>query len=334
MQIQENVSLKAFNTFGVEQRARYFAMVTSESDLLALSEFIDSHNQPLLILGGGSNLLLSQDFDGLVARIALAGISFSQDEQRRIVRSAAGENWHQLVMQTIEHGWPGLENLALIPGSVGAAPIQNIGAYGIELDERFDSLTAYEISTGKTKEFNKSDCQFSYRDSVFKSKSPGQLIITEVRLTLPTQADWRLDYAGIKSVLGSQTPNAKKIADIVIDLRQDKLPDPNEIGNAGSFFKNPMIDTAAAKKLQQQYPQLPLYNADDNKQKISAAWLIESCGLKGYREGDAGVSEQHALVIVNHGNAKGSHILAIAERVRDAVHEKFGIELEPEPNIV
>lgn len=334
MQIQENVSLKAFNTFGVEQQARYFATITAESDLLQLSEFVESHNLPLLVLGGGSNLLLSQDFDGLVAKVDLAGISFNTDKQQRIVRSAAGENWHQLVMQTIEHGWHGLENLALIPGSVGAAPMQNIGAYGIELDERFESLSAYEIGTGKNREFTKCDCQFSYRDSVFKSKFRGQYIITEVRLTLPTQQDWRLDYAGIKSALGSNTPDSKKIADIVIGLRQKKLPDPNEIGNAGSFFKNPLIDNETAKKLEHKFPDLPLYQADDNQRKTSAAWLIESSGLKGFREGDAGVSQQHALVIVNHGNAKGSHILAIAERVRDVVHEKFGIKLEPEPNIV
>lgn len=334
MQIQENVSLKAFNTFGVDQQARYFASITSNTDLIQLSEFIDNQNIPLLILGGGSNLLLSQDFEGLVAKIDLAGISFSTDKQQRIIHAAAGENWHQLVMQTIEYGWHGLENLALIPGSVGAAPMQNIGAYGIELYERFNSLSAYEIRTGKTREFNKTDCGFNYRDSVFKSRYSGQFIITEVRLKLPTQAEWRLDYAGIKSALGSKVPDSKKIADIVINLRQEKLPDPNKLGNAGSFFKNPLVDNATAKKLQHKYPEAPLYPAGKNQLKTSAAWLIESCGLKGYREGDAGVSEQHALVLVNHGNAKGSHILAIAERVRDAVHEKFGIKLEPEPNIV
>ena len=334
MQIQENVSLKALNTFGVEQHARFFASISSISDLSEVCEFIDSHNLPLLVLGGGSNLLLSRDFDGLVAKIDLTGISFRTDKQQRIVQAAAGENWHQLVMKTIAHGWHGLENLALIPGSVGAAPIQNIGAYGIELNERFDSLTALEISTGNSREFNQTDCEFSYRDSVFKSKLNGQFIITEVRLSLPTQPDWRLNYAGIKTALGTHAADSKRIADIIIGLRREKLPDPVEIGNAGSFFKNPVIDLVTATKLQQQYPELPLYKANDIQQKTSAAWLIESCGLKGFREGAAGVSEQHALVIVNYGNAKGSHILAIAERVQDAVHKKFGIKLEPEPNIV
>jgi len=335
MEIHENVSLQDLNTFGVDQSGRYFVTVKRPQDLDDLLALSIELKLPILTLGGGSNLLFSKDYSGIVASIELSGLDFREtSEGKRLLTAAAGENWHKTLKQCISYGWQGLENLAYIPGSVGAAPIQNIGAYGLELSERFDSLKAFDLETGKTKIFSKQDCRFGYRDSYFKSQSPGRFIIVEVTLSLPQVSDWRLDYAGIREQLGDQEPTSARIAEIVTNIRKSKLPDPDKIGNAGSFFKNPLVENEFAKQLEQEYPDIAVYPHGKTESKLSAAWLIEQCGLKGLREGDAGVSEKHALVLVNHGKASGAEIMAMAARVQKNVKDKFRIQLEPEPKIV
>ncbi len=335
MEIRENVSLSDLNTFGVDQSTRYFVSITQPEDLAELLKFKNETKLPVLILGGGSNLLFSQNFEGIVAHISLTGIDFIEtDSEQNLMRVAAGERWDATVRKSIAFGWQGLENLAYIPGNTGAAPIQNIGAYGLELCERFDSLRAFDCATGEVKKFSKEACQFGYRDSFFKSSPFGQFIVTEVTLALPREADWRLDYAGIRERLGDTQPSSEVIADIITAIRKKKLPDPNIIGNAGSFFKNPVVKNKVLSRLQNQFPSIPIYPVDSDQSKLSAAWLIEQSGLKGYREGDAGVSEQHALVLVNHGKVTGAELLRLATHVQKSVGEKFDIQLEPEPTII
>ncbi|HTN63985.1 MAG TPA: UDP-N-acetylmuramate dehydrogenase, partial [Devosia sp.] len=279
------------------------------------------------VLGGGSNVILSPRFDGLTLLMRLKGRQvIDRQNGHAIVEAMAGEPWHDFVAWTLDQGLPGLENLALIPGTVGAAPVQNIGAYGIELADRFDSLTAFDTATLSFRSFNRADCRFAYRQSVFKAE-PGRYIVTSVRLALPEQWTPTLNYAGLNTMPANATPRA--IVDQVIALRQSKLPDPARIGNVGSFFHNPVVTPAVHEAIG---PAAPAYPQPDGSIKLSAGWLIEQCGLKGAREGNVGVSERHALVLVNHGGGTHGEVEALANRIKTTVFERFGIMLTAEPS--
>lgn len=334
LNIQEHFDLSAFTTMGVAAKADYFVKVESIAELKRSLLFAEQNNLKPLVLGGGSNLLFTKDYDGLVILNALNGIEFISESTLKV---AAGENWHQLVQFCVNKQLWGIENLSLIPGSVGAAPIQNIGAYGVELKDVFESLEAYIISTGEIKTFKNSECKFGYRDSIFKNELKGKAIIVSVTLRLSTQRKENLSYSALADYLlqkGNLNPSIKDISNAVIDIRKSKLPDPKEIGNTGSFFKNPIISTGKFAELLKDYPQIPNYPISENKVKIPAGWLIEQAGWKGKKLGDAGVHTKQALVLVNYGNATGEEIWNLATQIRLSIEEKFGIELTPEVNII
>ncbi|MBS1729754.1 MAG: UDP-N-acetylmuramate dehydrogenase [Bacteroidetes bacterium] len=337
MQIQENISLRNFNTFGIDARAKYFASFES---LEELEEIVDSdlfkHEKNSLILGGGSNMLFTKNYDGIVLKNALKGIScISEDENSYIVSAAAGEVWHKFVLHCIAHQYAGIENLSLIPGNVGASPIQNIGAYGVEIKDVFYSLEAYHKKDKKVVELKKEACAFGYRDSIFKHQFKEDYIILKVNYRLQKQPVFHTQYGNIEAELqrmGVTELSIQNISQAVIQIRQSKLPDPAVIGNAGSFFKNPIITPVQWEALKQQFPHLISFPFQDAV-KLSAAWLIESCGWKGYREGDAGCHEKQALVLVNYGRAHGREIFALSQKIIDSVYQKFHVELEREVNI-
>ncbi len=336
MEINQNVSLKDLNTFGVEAKAKYLCHIRNLQDIESLFEWKNNNDIPNLLLGGGSNLLFKNDYDGLVAKVSLMGKDIAEEDDEAVfVSAAAGENWHDFVMWTIEQGFAGLENLSLIPGCVGAAPIQNIGAYGVELSNTFHSLQTVNLENGDIQEFSKEHCQFGYRESYFKSQTLDKLLITSVTFRLPKKPEWHVNYAGLREALAGEILSADVISKAVIAERQSKLPDPRVIGNAGSFFKNPVMkvsDFEALKDTHENLPGFPQVGNDDVK--TSAGWLIDQAGWKGYRKGDAGVSDNHALVLVNHGNATGSELWQIAEDIMTSVEDKFGIRLEPEPRVI
>lgn len=324
------------NTFRVSAQAAWLAEVREPQaipELLARSEV---HERPLLVLGEGSNVLFTRDFDGLVLAMANRGIEILKDDGEPVrVRAAAGEDWHGLVRWSLAQALCGLENLSLIPGTVGAAPTQNIGAYGAELAAVLETVEAFDRQANTPAWLTREQCGFSYRQSVFK-RQPDRWIITAVQLRLRRNAPLKLDYAGVREELAAMNvaqPTAKDVSEAVCRLRRRKLPDPAQIGNAGSFFKNPIVSNGETEKLQAEHPGLPVFHAPDGR-KLSAAWLIERCGWKGFREGDAGVSDKHALVLVNHGNVTGAQIWSLAQRIQDSVQQKFGIRLEPEPRII
>ncbi|MEX0724486.1 MAG: UDP-N-acetylmuramate dehydrogenase [Gracilimonas sp.] len=335
--VKENFDLKEYNTMGVSANARYFASVASADELRQLLLQPNYIVIPKLMLGGGSNILFVNDFEGLVIHLDIKGRKVIEEGEREVLlKIGAGENWHEAVMYAVENGWGGIENLSLIPGSVGAAPIQNIGAYGVELEEVFESLEAIDLETGVSKTFGKKECNFGYRESVFKNKLKGKYIITHVTLRLQKDPEVNTSYRALSEQLeekGISEPGIKDISKTVIEIRQSKLPDPADIGNTGSFFKNPVISVEAFEKLQKKYPEIPHYPAGDEI-KIPAAWLIDQCGWKGRKIGDAGVHKVHALVIVNYGNATGPEIIELAEKIRSSVFEKFRVELIPEVNVV
>lgn len=337
LSIQENFNLAEYNTMGLTAKARYFISISSVQQLQTL--LADSQFQSLskFMLGGGSNILFIDDYDGLIIHMDIKGIEIEyEDKNSVLLKIGAGENWHELVIYCIEKGWGGIENLSLIPGSVGAAPIQNIGAYGVELEEVFDSLEAVEIETGEIQTFNKEDCKFGYRDSVFKNELKGAYVITSVKLRLLKNPKINTSYKALSEALarkGISEPTVKDVSDAVIEIRESKLPDPAEIGNTGSFFKNPVISKKQFNQLKTEYPEIPHYPAGE-KIKIPAAWLIDQCGWKGRRFGDAGVHKMQALVIVNYGKATGGEIWELAERIQHSVKERFGVDLTPEVNIV
>ncbi len=336
----EHAPLRARNTFGVDAYADVLIEVDHVDDLPALFAGELANTAPL-ILGGGSNLLLVEG-----PRIALH-LNVQQikvlDAQAGIVRAEAGVEWHHFVLWTLEHGFAGLENLALIPGTVGASPIQNIGAYGVEVGEHIHAVDVFERATGIFQRLDADACGFAYRDSAFKH-DPERWLVTavEFKLVPVDSTSLKLDYAGIRdelSTMGIAAPNARDVANAVIRLRQRKLPDPAVVGNAGSFFKNPIVPGAQAEALLIAHPQLPVFRGgSDTTRKLSAAWLIDACGWKGHRidtgSGDAGVSDQHALVLVNHGHATGAELLTLARRIADSVDARFGVAIEPEPRIV
>jgi UDP-N-acetylmuramate dehydrogenase len=336
--IVENARLDARNTFGVAARA---PMLVEVADAVALPELFGYamlRDGPVLVLGGGSNVLFAGDPAGTVLALGAQKIELIEDDgERVIVRADAGVEWHALVLWTLGHGLAGLENLALIPGTVGAAPIQNIGAYGVEVRECIHVVEAFERATGQFERLDAQACAFAYRDSLFK-REPERFVVTAVEFTLTRIPALRLDYAGLGdelAAMGIDSPGASQVAEAVCRIRRRKLPDPALLGNAGSFFKNPIVPVAQADALKAQHPALPMFRGnDDSTRKLSAAWLIDSCGWKGHRDGDAGVAESHALVLVNYGNATGAQLLALARRIAGSVHERFGVALEPEPRII
>lgn len=336
MQVQENFSLRKYNSFGIEARAARFAAFHSMDELAELISL--STGKPSLILGGGSNILLTQDVQGLVMRNELMGIEkIDEDGEHVYIKAGAGENWHAFVLHCIASNWAGIENLSLIPGCVGASPMQNIGAYGVEIKDVFHSLTAYHVKEHTLHNFNLADCEFGYRESVFKRKHKGLFVITDVTYRLRKHPVFNTSYGAIEEELAKMNIkelSIRAVSDAVIRIRSSKLPDPAQIGNAGSFFKNPSVPEEKFVQLQQQFPAIVGYKNNDGSVKLAAGWLIEQCGWKGFREGDAGVHTKQALVLVNYGNAKGKEIYDLSEKVVRSVEEKFGVELEREVNIV
>ena len=334
LNFQKDTSLLPYNTFGIDVKSKHFIDVESIDELQAVLNQNQLEN--LLVLGGGSNLLLTKDFEGLTLRIQNRGIEIvEQDDRKARVKVAAGENWHDFVLWCLENDLGGVENLALIPGNVGAAPIQNIGAYGVELREVFESCEAISIDTGKVKIFKKDECNFGYRNSIFKNTLKGKYIIFSVQFNLnkPPHA-LNFSYKGLSEKLEGKIPNIQSIAQAVIEIRSSKLPNPKKIGNCGSFFKNPVISLTKFNDLKQQYPDIPHYPDQLDNIKIPAAWLIDTLGYKGYRNQEAGVHPNQALVLVNYGNATGAEIKKLAQQIRNKVKEKFAINLEFEVNIL
>lgn len=337
LQIEENVSLKNFNTFGIEASARYFVEINGEEELAEL--FMDPQWQQTerLVIGGGSNLLLVKDFEGLVIRMNIRGIAHRINHEDVLVEAGAGENWNGLVNYCVDHGFAGMENLTLIPGSVGASPIQNIGAYGIELKDVFESCRAFEIRTGEMQTFGKEDCHFGYRESVFKSALKGQYIITSVKFKLSATPKLNLSYGAIEQELnnrGITQPTIKDVSQVVAAIRVSKLPDPSTIGNSGSFFKNPVISVEQFQVIYENYPAISHYPAGEGRVKLAAGWLIEQCGWKGKVVGHTGTWKNQALVLVNHGGATGQEIYDLSSQIIDSVYHKFGVALEREVNII
>ena len=335
--IYEHFDLTDHNTMGISAQARYFVSIEYVDQLQALLKKPQFLELPKLMLGGGSNVLFVDDFEGLVIHLENSEYRVDKETEEEIVITVgAGKNWHELVLDCVEKGWGGIENLSLIPGSMGAAPIQNIGAYGVELEEVFMHLRAVHIETGEIRVFDKEQCLFGYRNSIFKNELKGQNIITDVTLKLRKHHEVNTSYRALSDKLaekGIKDPNIKQVSDAVIEIRQSKLPDPADIGNTGSFFKNPVISKDNFNKLQGEFPEIPHYPAG-NKIKIPAAWLIDQCGWKGKRVGDAGVHKMQALVIVNYGSATGEDIMSLAKKIQNSVKKKFGVELIPEVNII
>ena len=335
MHIQKDISLKPYNTFGIDVNARRFVNITSLNELRKVIR----SEKLFFILSGGSNLLLTKDIDKLVIHLNTKGIEVVQETDNDIfVKVQAGENWHEFILWCINHNYGGVENLSLIPGNVGTAPMQNIGAYGVELKDSMHELEALEIDTANAKTFANKDCEFGYRNSVFKNELKGKYIITSVTFKL-TKNTHKLNssYGAIQSELDKNNiinPTIKDISKTVISIRQSKLPDPKEIGNSGSFFKNPVISTSDFKNLQKTYPDAPHYVVSKNEIKVPAGWLVEQCGFKGKRFGDAGVHKKQALVLVNYNNATGREILELSKNIQKTVLEKFEIQLETEVNIM
>ncbi|HEY8607553.1 MAG TPA: UDP-N-acetylmuramate dehydrogenase [Noviherbaspirillum sp.] len=333
--LETGTPLQQLNTFGIDARADHYLRVTDDSMLEEVRRDRVLRAMPRLVLGGGSNLLLTRDVPGLVLHMATRGITIDREGRDAVhVRAAAGENWHGFVLHTLALGLPGLENLSLIPGSVGAAPIQNIGAYGAELKDSFHALRAFDFDTGEILTLDHAACRFGYRDSIFKQALAGRAVILDVTFALPRQWEPNLRYAELAQELaarGNSAPTAKQVSDAVIAIRTRKLPDPAQIGNAGSFFKNPVVSKEVRDALSAQYPLLVSYGQPDGSYKLAAGWLIDQCGWKGRSFGAAGVYEKQALVLVNRGGASGREIAALAEEIRRDVQSRFGVLLEPEP---
>ncbi len=339
MTVTENVSLLPYNTFGIAAQARYFAEVANISELQELLRDVHWKDVPKLMLGGGSNVLLvSQFVDKLVIKITIGGIEVKEDTvEYTTLRAGAGVNWHDFVMFCIRHRYAGVENLSLIPGTVGATPIQNIGAYGVEVRETITGVTAVHLQTAELRHFSNEECKFGYRDSVFKNELKGQYIITHVDFRLSKIPAFNVSYGAIRDTLREMKVEELSLAAVseaVCHIRRSKLPDPVKIGNAGSFFKNPEIPKAQYEALKEQYATMPGYITSDATVKVPAGWLIEQCGWKGRQVRQAGVHKDQALVLVNHGGATGNDIYQLAQAVQHSVEEKFGIRLHPEVNIV
>lgn len=343
MKIQSNYNLSKLNTFGISVNAKFFVEIKNETELRDLFDTSDFKNNKKLFLGGGSNVLFTKDFDGIVVLNKLKGVEILLDDALFVViRCMSGEIWHDLVTFTVGRGLWGIENLSLIPGTVGAAPMQNIGAYGVELESVLENVEAFEINTGEKKIFSKEECELGYRESVFKNKFKDKYFISAINLKLSKKENKKLSYKALSDHLEKnkiEVKNSKHVSDAVADIRRSKLPDPKVIGNAGSFFKNVFVQPAELEKLQKIYPEIPHFE-EGGVVKIPAGWLIEHCGpangtsWKGYRVGNVGVHDKQALVLVNHGNATGEEILTLASQIIADVKEKFGLELVPEVNLI
>jgi UDP-N-acetylmuramate dehydrogenase len=334
--IEQNVSLKPYNTFGLNAQAKLLARVGSVPELQEVLADTNLKSEERFILGGGSNILLTRNVDGLVIKNEIDGIEVLEETPSHfLVKSGAGVMWHELVMHCIQNNYAGIENLSLIPGNVGAAPMQNIGAYGVELKDVFHSLEAVEMASGNVETFSSPDCQFGYRESVFKRKLKGQFIISSVTLKLSKNPSINTSYGAIEQELeamGISSPTIKEVSQAVINIRQSKLPDPKELGNSGSFFKNPVVPTFKFEELKSQHPNIPGYPAGENT-KLAAGWLIEQCGWKGKVVGNTGSHAKQALVLVNYGNATGVEIFELSEQIMQSVYDTFGVQLEREVNV-
>jgi len=332
MTIHKNISLKPYNSFGIDVLAKKFVEVNSVSELKKILKKFEK----CFILGGGSNMLLTKPIENPVVKLNIKGITFEVlNNNTVLVNAMAGENWHDFVLWCIDKNYGGLENLSLIPGTVGACPIQNIGAYGVEVKDTIINVEVLEIATQKTHIFSNTDCQFAYRDSIFKSSKKGKYIIVKVSFKLTTHKhNLNMAYGAIKSELANiAEPNIQQISNAVIKIRSSKLPNPKDIGNSGSFFKNPIVDLSQFKKLQKINPNIPFYKITENKIKIPAGWLIEQCGFKGKRFGNAGIHKKQALVLVNYGSATGKEILELSKTIQKSVKKTFNINLQTEVNI-
>lgn len=337
MQILGNISLKPYNSFGIDVKARFFTELHSDEDIVAFYSSLKPEHLPVLILGGGSNVLFTRDFEGSVACIRSKGIvKLLENETHVFLKIAAGEVWDDVVKYAVEHGLGGIENLSLIPGNAGSAPIQNIGAYGVEIKDVLYSVEVADVIARNYRAFRPADCEMGYRSSIFKKQGKDRFVITSICLKLDKEPVLKLDYGDIRKELdraGIKEPTLSEVRDIIIRIRSSKLPDPSELGNAGSFFMNPLITADEHARVKGHFPSLPSFSMD-GAFKIPAAWLIEQCGFKGKRFGDAGVHVNQPLVLVNYGSATGADILELAEKIILSVKEKFGITLEKEVNVI
>lgn len=335
MNFQSNFQLKEYNTFGISALAKEFIAVSNTNELSTVLQ----SNKDIFVLGGGSNMLLTQNIEKLVVHVNFKGIKIVKEEENFIwVKANAGENWHEFVLWCIAHDFGGIENLSLIPGNVGTTPIQNIGAYGVEIKDTFECCTTMEIASQNLKTFDKTTCNFGYRESIFKNELKNQYIITDVTFKL-TKKNHKINtsYGAIDTELEKNNitnPTLKDVSDAVIAIRQSKLPNPKELGNSGSFFKNPIISKADYDKIKQNHPEIPHYIVSETKVKVPAGWLIEQAGFKGKRFGDTGIHENQALVLVNYGNATGQEILAVSKDIQQTIFEKFRIQIEAEVNVI
>jgi len=338
MQIEAGVNLKPYNTFGLPAVAKTLVRIASDADVRRVVDDKKLGRAPKFILGGGSNIILTRDMPQLVLKVEVRGMRLvAERDDAWIVEAGAGESWHALVEYTLANGWPGLENLALIPGTVGAAPVQNIGAYGVELKDRFESLDAVDLVTGRSVTLHAGICAFGYRDSVFKHSLANRSVITRVRLRLPRPWQPVLGYLDLERKIhetGIHSPTPRQIFEWICAIRRAKLPDPNVIGNAGSFFKNPVVTPEQCRDIIGRDPEIVHYPMPDGSVKLAAGWLIDACGWKGKSMGQAGVYEKQALVLVNRGGATGGEVVTLARAIQTSVYERFGIRLEPEPVVV
>lgn len=338
MQILENISLKPYNTFGIDSVARYFTQVSDNSQLKEVLEWAKPRELQTLVVGGGSNILFTKDFDGLVIHNMIKGIEkINEDDDYVYIKTGAGELWHAFVLYCLQHNYAGVENLALIPGFTGASPMQNIGAYGAEIKDVFHELSAFHKFDMNDATFNSAACEFGYRESVFKNRYKDQFVITSVTYRLQKVPHYNIEYGAIRKELEKNQVkdlSIQAIAQAVINIRTAKLPDPKLIGNAGSFFKNPTVTKEQYQKLKSRFEKIVGYENEDGSFKLAAGWMIEQCGLKGHRKGDAAVHDKQALVLVNHGHATGEQVLQLCHTVKEAIMEKFGVVLMPEVNII
>lgn len=338
MLVQSNVSLRHLNTFGLDANARYFINVQSIDELIAVLRDPEWRETPKFILGGGSNILLTKDIEALVIHPGIKGIAIKEENEETVVLEVgAGEVWHDFVMHCVSNGYGGVENLSLIPGTVGAAPMQNIGAYGVEIKSVVESVEAVDIESGEKRVFSNAECEFGYRESVFKKAFKNKYVITGAIFRLSKKPVLNAAYGDVQKTLqemGAQTPTIRDISEAIMSIRRSKLPDPAEIGNAGSFFKNPEIPVAQFARLRETFPEVPGYPVDAETVKVPAGWLIEKAGWKGYREGEIGVHARQALVLVNYGGGAGAQIKALSEKIQESVAGKFGIRLNAEVNFI